>query len=351
MTSLGFASIPALQQYLKTAEACGVKVQPLLDQVGLTQTVLADNRQRISGATLQLLLAELIPASADPLFGLHTSAYVQPASYSVLGYIAMNCATLSEALAKVPVYEKIVGDMGVTRILQVDQELFAKGEAVAVGNVQVRWQCGFDDPFVRRHVIENVLASWTRYSRWVGERQDQSPVCVYLEHARPENTQNEAYVAVFGCPVHFSQPFSGLEITPQQMQLPIRQADPVLLNTLLEHAAKLLAEIDRDARWSQRVSNLLRLMIRKELPRKEAVADQLCVTTRTLQRKLEEEGVSYQQVLDQLRLEMAHDYLSNNSLSVDEIAPMLGFAESRSFHRRFKQWTGLTPGQYRERLS
>lgn len=336
MKDLGYASIPAVQQYLKTASAAGIDDRPALARAGIDASLLNDNTKRVPGAALQTLLAELIPASGDALFGLHTSQYIQPASYSVLGYIAMNCATLGEALAKVPVYEKIVGDMGVTRTVP------------AGDNTLVRWHCNFDNDDVRRHVIENVLASWTRYSRWVGDSWDQSPVRVCLEHAKPVTAALSEYESVFQCPVLFGQPFSALEISPEQIAHPIRQSDPALLKTLLDHATQLLAEIDQDEDWSYRVKNLLRLMIRQDLPRKEFIAEKLGMTSRTLQRKLAEEGTGYQELLDELRQEMALNYLRDCSLSIDEIGIMLGFAEPRSFHRSFKQWMGQTPGQFRE---
>lgn len=336
MKDLGYASIPAVQQYLKTAAAAGLDYFPALARAGIDASLLTDNTKRVPGAALQTLLAELIPASGDVLYGLHTSQFIQPASYSVLGYIAMNCATLGEALAKVPVYEKIVGDMGVTRTI-------ASGE-----NTLVRWHCNFDNDDVRRHVIENVLASWTRYSRWVGDSWDQSPLMVFFEHPKPITADISEYEAIFKCPIFFDQGYSALEISPTQISHPIRQSDPILLKTLLDHATQLLAEIDQNENWSYRVKNLLRLMIRQDLPRKEFIAEKLGMTSRTLQRKLAEEGTGYQELLDELRQEMAQNYLRDSSLSIDEIGAMLGFAEPRSFHRSFKQWMGVTPGQYRE---
>ena len=73
------------------------------------------------------------------------------------------------------------------------------------------------------------------------------------------------------------------------------------------------------------------------------------MTVRTLQRHLQQAGTSYQEILDQLRRELAEHYLIRSELAVQDIAHYLGFTESRSFHRSFKHWTGMTPGEYRER--
>lgn len=333
---MGFASVPAVQQYLDMAASEGVDCTQALLDAGISSEVMADSNKRVPGAALQKLLAVVIPRAKDPCFGLHTSAFIKPASYGVLGYIAMNCSTLGEALAKTPVYEKIVGDMGYTT---------TRGD---VDSLWVRWHCNFDHPLVRRHVIENVLSSWTRYVRWITGEFEKSPRTVHLEHSAPEDPALVAeYETVFGCPVKFDQPYSALQVDHEYLAQSIRQSDAQLLKTLEDHATQILYEIDKDQPLKYRVSNLLRLMLKKELPRKEIIAEKLGMNIRTLQRKLREEGTGYQELLDELRLELAQNYLKNSRMSIDEISALLGFAEPRSFHRSFKKWVGATPGAYR----
>ena len=92
----------------------------------------------------------------------------------------------------------------------------------------------------------------------------------------------------------------------------------------------------------------LRLLLKDGLPRKEKVAEKFHMTVRTLQRHLQQAGTSYQEILDQLRQELAEHYLLRSDLAIQDIACYLGFTESRSFHRSFKSWTGQTPGEFRE---
>lgn len=336
----GYASIPAVWQYLRMAESLGVDYSPCLVAAAIDPALLQDSNQRVPGSALEKLLACLIPRSGDPCFGLHTSAFIQPASYSVLGYIAMNCATVGEALACIPLYEKIVGDMGVTTTCAIGSD------------VQVQWHCNFTDPQVRRHVIENVLASWTRYTRWMSGVMDESPVAVLLEHSAPaDKACLQEYQAVFNAEVRFDQPCTALIVSQQQLAFPIAQADPQLLATLLQHATQVLAQIDQNESFTRKVKNLLRLQLNEALPRKETIAEQLHMTARTLQRRLSDEGTTFLDVLNELRQELAEYYLLQTSLSIDEIGVRLGFAEARSFHRSFKQWTGTTPGKFRDSAS
>jgi len=77
------------------------------------------------------------------------------------------------------------------------------------------------------------------------------------------------------------------------------------------------------------------------------VAHQLAMSQRTLQRKLREHDTSHQQLLDDLRKNLARTYLDEPSMSIGEVAYLLGFSESSAFHRAFKRWTGQTPSEYR----
>ncbi|HEX6591181.1 MAG TPA: AraC family transcriptional regulator [Moraxellaceae bacterium] len=334
--NLGHISVPALQQYLRSAEACGLSREKMLAESGISAEQLLDNNGRVPGDALQRLLAYILPRCGNPVFGLQTSHYIQPGSYSVMGYIAMTSNTLAEAVARMPQYEKLVGDMGVST---VEHE---------PGAIVVRWNCRFSDPLTRRHIIENVLASWTSYTRWMADAPELTPLAVRFEHDPPaDRTLLKHYQQIFRCPVYFNQPMSALLCSAQMFEYPLRQPDVNLRDTLEQHAQASLAALKEKYSLSDQVRSLLRAMLADGSPRKEFVAEQMGMNVRTLHRKLADEGQSYQQILDDLRAELARKYLSQSHLSVDDIARTLGFTESRSFIRYFKGYVGVTPGEFR----
>jgi AraC-like DNA-binding protein len=335
MDNLGYTSVPTLLKYLRHAEQLGLDTNLALTAAGIRAEDLADNGKRIPSETHERLLAYLLRVSDDPLFGLHCARFVQPGSWSVLGYITMNCATLGEAMSRIVPYEKLVGDMGVSR--------------VEAGNDHVKmiWSCRHQAEPIRRHMVENVLASWLLYARWIAD-MERSPQEVWFEHAQPEGAELGQYQAIFGCPIRFEQQCNALIVPLEYLAVPLRQADANLLRTLEEHALTLMARLDDDGPLPQRVKNALRLLLKDGLPRKERVAEKFHMTVRTLQRHLQLAGTSYQQILDALRQELAEHYLLRSDLAIQDIASYLGFTESRSFHRSFKSWTGQTPGEYRE---
>ena len=85
-------------------------------------------------------------------------------------------------------------------------------------------------------------------------------------------------------------------------------------------------------------------------PKRDAVAQALCLSQRTLQRRLQEEGTSFQQLLDDTRRELVVQYLAQPNLTLLEIAYLLGFADPSNFFRAFRRWFASTPGEYRARL-
>ncbi len=333
---LGYVSIPALLQYIESAERYGLARWEMLVAAGLNKDVLENKAQRISGSALQEMLRFIIPKSGDPLFGLHTAQTIAPSSYSVLGYIAMNAANIGEAMGKIQQYEKLVGDMGLSSIIQRDDK------------TELHWHCRFKDPLVKTHLIDNVLASWVTYTRWLCDSA-QAPHAVMIEHPAPKSDKLiQAYQQLFGCTIHFNQRYSALIVTREILELPLKHADKLLLKTLEQHASQQLSELDDDLSFSERVRHSMAFLLPTGVPRKEKIAQYLNVSERTLQRRLHEEGSSYQQILDKLRCTLAQQYLHNPAISTEDICQQLGFQELRSYHRFFKKMFAMTPGQYKK---
>lgn len=333
---LGTASVAALRQYLRAADHQEVETRQLLIEAGLDPTTLPDDA-RIEGARLQEFIRLLANATGNPILGLETGDYVQPGTYSVLGYITMSCATLGEAIQYIIPYEKLVGDMGITQFFVQDDEM------------HLVWQCAYTDPIVRAQMIDNVIASWINYARWLSDEPGAGPLTVYLERRSPGPGYVPAYQERWGCPVHFEASDNRVVAPKSLLETPLRQPDPNLRRTLEAHAQSQMASMESQTGLLTRVQNAIRHQLLQGVSRQDIVAEQLGMTSRTLQRKLSQEGNSYQKLLDTVRQSLAEDFLGNTELPIPEIAFRLGFSETTSFHRRFKNRAGMTPGEYRDR--
>ncbi len=329
------ASIAAVRQYLEMAKRHQLPVESLLEPLKLDTDLLNDNTRRIHLDQFEDIVSILIKASNDPLFGLHTSEHIEPAFYSVQGYISLNCATLKEAMSMIPLYERLVGDMGVS------------GFSYKPGHTLLRWQSQLSQPLVQRHVRENIISSWFRFTQSF-LKIEQKPMAVWFEHSAPDDVDlTHQYTKIFGCPVEFSRPYTGLWVNNEHLDTRIQQADEKLLHVLLDHATQQLNELEKGLTLSEQIKSMLRLMLNQQIPSSELIADKLGISVRTLQRKLNDENTSYKEVLNELRQELARHYVKNSTLNFDVIATKLGFGEPRSFYRSFKKWTGKTASQFR----
>ncbi len=336
MKHLGFASIPAVQQYLRYAKDRQLDLDQAIVEAGLHQNVLDDENGRIKGEQFQSLIKALWRQADDPLMGLHSARYVQPGSYSVLGYIVMSCATIGEAIDRIPAFEKLVGDMGVTSI------------RLQPSVCELDWHCAYEDSEVRLQMIDNVLASWTNYARWLANTNTAAQA-ILLERPDPGEAIAEEYRTFFQCPVQFDTACNRIVLNRSLLDIPLRQPDKLLLKTLENHAQDQLSAIAEDTTlFSIRVADAIRRQLTMGSVRKELIAAELNMTARTLQRKLEKEGYRYQELLDQVRMQRAKELLEQTHWGIQDIAINLGFSDNSAFHRRFKTWTGMTPGQFRQ---
>jgi AraC-like DNA-binding protein len=332
---LGSASTAALRQYLRAAQDYGIEAEDALVQNDLPIGILDNSISRVTGTEFQRLIRWLVDACNDPLFGLKSGSYVQPGSYSIFGYMIMNCRSAREALHMTPMYESIVGDMGVTKLEKAGSRL------------AVRWVCQYEDPIIIPHMIDNVLYSWTQFARYLADLPEGKPYFVQLERDEPSKEILATYQEMFGCDIEFNAKRSALIVDEEVLEIPLRQPDPGLLQSLTQQAESMMDELKQKKTIILQVRAVLRRLMEHELPRKEKVAEALDMTERTLQRRLQEAGTGYQQLLDDIRRETAIEWLTTTQVAINEIAINLGFSEVRSFHRRFKSWTGHAPGEYR----
>ncbi|ASU38897.1 AraC family transcriptional regulator [Herbaspirillum sp. meg3] len=159
-----------------------------------------------------------------------------------------------------------------------------------------------------------------------------------------------AYEAYFGVPVT-GTPLATLVFSNEDIERPFLTENHKMWLFFEPSLRQRLADLDRTASMTERVRSTLL----EALPAGEVsmltISRKLAVSARTLQRRLQDEGTSFQQILDILRESLAHHYLRNTEMSSAEISFLLGFEDSNSFARAFQSWTGKTPQTVRSEIS
>jgi AraC-like DNA-binding protein len=198
---------------------------------------------------------------------------------------------------------------------------------------------------VPRERYDFALLMLTNLCRWMTGR-DLRPQSVELGHARPANLL--PYLTAFGCPCHFGARRYRLCFSQADLGLALMTGNPLLTELHERFADERLARLG-DARTTRRVRELVLACLADGEPARGDVAKALCMSERTLHRRLQDEGTSFVQLVDTVRREQAAHYLDRTSLCFTEISYRLGFANQGTLFRACKRWFNASPGRYRDR--
>ncbi|MFO7678543.1 MAG: AraC family transcriptional regulator [Chloroflexota bacterium] len=268
----------------------------------------------------------------DPYLGLHMGEFAQPGSWSILGYLMMNCQTLGEAFEKSGRYQRIIGNM-------IDAHT-----QFGLGKVRVVYFTPPHAPQMSRHCFEATFSSSVHLARTLSGLP-LSPNEVTFTY--PEPGSRAEYERIFNCPVRFGHKDNSMTLDMRMGNLPVRMANPSLLAHFEQYARDFLAQMDRNDATSQAVTTIILAHLDDESLSIEKVAREMAVSVRTLQKRLEAEGMVFSSLLRDIRQQLAQKYLREN-YSVEQITYLLGFSEPSVFRKSFKKWLGVTPREYRE---
>jgi AraC-like DNA-binding protein len=332
MTSVPTIQAKAVDKIVRAAAARAVKAADLYKAAKVNPVGLDDPDRRIPFAQVVALYEQAARLGSDDAFGLHVGETVDPKAFDVLGYSVINSSTLGDAFDRVVRYNFIWTNGS---YFVVDQEPLL---------TRIVYLYLDESITERRHDVEMTFAALASLSRKV-TNSDLSPTRITFQHDRPRDT-NE-HQRIFKCPVEFGAPANQYFVESAALALPIIKADPGLCAVLDRHAEGLIAKYPRNDGLVENVRAIIKDELSGGNASLERIANQLHMSGRTLQRKLREQGTSHQELLDQMRRDLAIRYLREPEMAICEVAYLLGFSESSALHRAFKRWTGRTPNEFR----
>lgn len=295
---------------------------------------LDDREARIPESEAAALFNRAAQLLGDADLGLHVGEQIRPGHYGVLGYVAMACDTLGEALACQQRYQALVLSLPPMQ-LRPQQD-----------GVLLCWQSAPEASY--RQLAEFNLSALLSFVRWI-TGQPLQPLRLDLIYPEPADTREQR--RLFGCPLRYGQSEYRLLIPADWASLPLIQPDPAmraLMDRLAERQLQQLAQADDPV---ARARALIARQLSEGVPELGQVAAQLQLSPRSLQRLLQEQGLSYSQLVEAVRRELAERYLAEPALDLTDLAFLLGYSEQSAFQRAYKRWTGQTPGEYRRRLA
>jgi AraC-like DNA-binding protein len=204
------------------------------------------------------------------------------------------------------------------------------------------------DPLWDRALAELIVSGFYRMLMVYGGTQaDVHAAC--FTHAKPAHHQ--AYSALFGGVERFARPYTGIELDARLLDLPHLHACPELHAFLQLQAERKLVEISRPQTLVERLGAIMRAMKRPSDFTMSSAAGKLGMSVRSLRRRLDEQGATFRDLVDDARRAAAYSMLRDPTTTIHAVSYELGFATPSAFHRAFRRWAGMTPAQYREQRS
>lgn len=294
-------------------------------------------RDEITAMQYTRLYQHVLSILQDESFGLQPGKGVTPGAFRMMCYCIIHCETLGKALYRASEFFRIFYEEPFHMGISVQGGLAHLGyESVSELNIESSVLAG--DAYG--------LSAWHRLCAWMIGRMIELQE-VHFIGTRPDNAKK--FENLFGCELKFEQKKNQIVFDSAYLEYPLVHTEQSLKDFLRTAPYQLLVmngEQENSGLVAQ-VRNLMGNDFSQGFPSFEEISYALNMSAPTLRRRLKREGTNYQQLKDDCRRDAAIAYLSRPELSINAVAALMGFTDPSAFHRSFKKWTGIPPGQFR----
>lgn len=314
-------------------ERLGINPAPLLSQSGLSEADLASHK-RISSMSQIEFLGRASRAAKDNWIGLTLAQDFDLREIGMLYYAAASSPCLGDALRRVERYVRVANE---ALAIQID-----KASVCRLGLTYAGVPRHLD-----RHQIECLAFVLLRLCRQV-VGQKLVPLRASFVHHRSGDVR--AIRRQFGCDIEFGACADEIHFDAAILELPLVGDDPFLNELMVKMCENAISvRTSNISPFRTLVENTIAPLLPHAEARAKTVARRLGLSERTLARRLAEEDISFGEILDELRRDLAMRYLEEENLQASQIAWLLGFHQASSFSHACRRWTGKSPSEFRGR--
>lgn len=313
----------------------GLNKAALLKACGSSEGQLLKQDFKLENNAYDRLVAEIESHHGFKHFGLISAESMGLEASGIVGQITQNSTTVKQALEYCCEFANL-GCSSLPMTLQKTQNGY-KLEIIP----DKKWL--ITSPNAVRQTAEGVVAYTIKQFNLLTLRKE-FPTRIDFVWSRPND--DSAYSKSYKCTISYNQPTIAIYLSKAAVEREIKTSNYLLLSVLVEHAYKELDKLNLSVEID-RVKKAIIKLANPEFPDINAVADYMRMSKRTLQRRLKEQGNTYQQMVDDIRKEMARTYLKSKEFSNKDVAYLLGYADVSVFNRSFKRWYNTTPTNFR----
>ena len=308
----------------------GLSPEAVLRQAGLPMGLFNEDKILVSTEEFFALYRGIAEASNDPAFGLKLGTEERVERYDPITIAALSARSFRDGVERLSRHKQLTSPEEI-RVVKRGNE----------SAVQFVWILAHEK---EPPLLVDVCFAWIVGIGHRGTGRPLNPKRVELQRAP---AHREMYEAHFRCPVKFKSNQNALIFGRADMELPFVTYNADLLAAVAPQLEAELREQLAQKTFSEQAKGILKRLLAGERPGIDDLARELHLSTRTLQRRLTEQGITFQRLLEEARRELAHHYLLHSSRELNETAYLLGYEDANSFFRAFHHWEGTSPGQWR----
>ena len=315
---------------LRKLEELRLSPETVLRQAGLPMGLFKQEKILVSTEEFFALYRGIAEASNDPGVGLKLGTEERIEHYDPIKIAALSARSFRDAVQRLARYKRLT--------CPEEIRLVERGNECAV---QFVWLLAHEK---EPPLLVDVCFAWIVSIGRRGTRRPVNPKRVELQRA---SAHRDIYEAHFRCPIKFKANQNALVFSKADMELPFVTHNADLLAIVAPQLEAELTQQLAQKTFSEQAKGILKQLLAGQRPGIQDLARELHLSTRTLQRRLTEHGITFQRLLEEARRELARHYLLHSSRELNETAYLLGYEDANSFFRAFHHWEGTSPGQWR----
>ena len=304
----------------------------MLEDSSVSDAVSNDTPYTITLAQEFKFYRNVLKVSADPLIGLKIGKAFRYESYGLLGYAMMSAQTLRDTIA-------IAADFSVLTFSHFTIQLLDTYEAAGIAFIS-NYELAPD--LLQLYCDRDLEAAFTGVKN-SGILFNARNTTVKLMHN--DRANKERYERLLNCAVEFGHHRNEILVSRRILDHRSPQRDQMASEYCQAQCKMLLSKLGLQGGLIEQVRKIL-IARPGSFPDINETAKKMNMSVRTLRRNLNKENSNFQKLLDEIRQQLAHEYLAS-SMSIDRIAELLGYSEAANFSHAFKRWSGIPPSQYR----